>query len=63
MTIPNAHNLSSSPRPSLAELSRRATVDKSDLAKYSIKTWISSVNKLFEQVSELLLCQAIYIVH
>lgn len=49
MTIPDAQNISSSPRPSLAELSRRATVDKSDLTKYSIKTWISSVNKLFEQ--------------
>lgn len=56
MTIDNLpKQQSTSPRPSLAELSRRATVDKSDLPRYSIKTWIATVNKLFEQVRNLCL--------
>lgn len=37
---------------SLPELSRRATVDKSDFTKYSIKSWINSVSKLFEAVKK-----------
>ncbi|KAG2212280.1 hypothetical protein INT47_001639 [Mucor saturninus] len=33
----------------LSELSRRATVDKTGLSKYSVKRWISTVGKLFDE--------------
>jgi hypothetical protein len=50
MTLPTSPNIHQVPPPSLAELSRRATVDKTDLSKYSIRSWIAAVNKLYEQV-------------
>ncbi|KAL9557999.1 hypothetical protein MBANPS3_001099 [Mucor bainieri] len=49
MTVPTSNGAPSSPPPSLAELSRRATVDKTDMSKYSIKSWIATVAKLYEQ--------------
>jgi hypothetical protein len=50
MTVPTSIGVSPYPPPSLAELSRRATVDKTDMSKYSIKSWIATVSKLYEQV-------------
>lgn len=51
MTVPTSTpSYHDTPPPSLAELSRRATVDKTDMTKYSVKTWITSVGKLYEQV-------------
>lgn len=52
MTVPISPGINPGPPPSLAELARRATVDKSDFSKYSVKTWISSVSKLYEQVCQ-----------
>ncbi|KAG1109109.1 hypothetical protein G6F42_015758 [Rhizopus arrhizus] len=49
MTVPTSNGVPSTPPPSLAELSRRATVDKTDMSKYSIKSWIATVSKLYEQ--------------
>lgn len=58
MTVPTSNGAPSSPPPSLAELSRRATVDKTDMSKYSIKSWIATVAKLYEQVNPSIKCQA-----
>lgn len=51
MTVPTSNGVPSTPPASLAELSRRATVDKTDMSKYSIKSWIATVSKLYEQVT------------
>ncbi|CAO3601354.1 unnamed protein product [Absidia cylindrospora] len=34
---------------SLAELRRRAAVDKTDIAKYAMRSWVHSVNRLYEE--------------
>ncbi|KAI8372436.1 hypothetical protein BD560DRAFT_394930 [Blakeslea trispora] len=51
MTVPSSpFDLSTSHLPqSFSELSRRATVDKADMSKYTIKPLISLVGKLYDQ--------------
>ncbi|ORE17512.1 hypothetical protein BCV71DRAFT_181327 [Rhizopus microsporus] len=40
---------------SIAELQRRAFVDRSKIETYSIKSWISSAEKLYQQVYQLVI--------
>jgi hypothetical protein len=52
MTVPNSTNLQDTPPPSIAALLKRATVDKTDMSKYSIKSLIASVGKLYNEVKK-----------
>lgn len=60
MSMPPYLNGASPTSPSTAahsikELQQRANVDKSDTNKYNVKSWVSSVNKLYEQVMPFML--------
>lgn len=35
---------------SLAELRSRAAIDETDIAKYALRRWVTSVNRLYEEV-------------
>jgi hypothetical protein len=60
MTVPTSTNLHhDTSLPYLAVLSKRATIDETDMLKYSVKSLIASVGKLYAQVNNakpLLVC-------
>jgi hypothetical protein len=43
-------SFSSTKAASLAELRSRAAIDETDIAKYALRRWVTSVNRLYEEV-------------